>query len=44
MTVQAGNVVLKKGEIITIDGSTGQVLAGARADGRARACRASSAR
>ena len=28
-TVQAGNVVLKRGEIVTIDGSTGQVLAGA---------------
>ena len=28
-TLQAGNVVLKRGEIITIDGSTGQVLAGA---------------
>ncbi len=27
-TMQAGNVVLKRGEIITIDGSTGQVLAG----------------
>jgi pyruvate,orthophosphate dikinase len=28
-TLQAGNVVLKRGEILTIDGSTGQVLAGA---------------
>jgi pyruvate,orthophosphate dikinase len=28
-TVQAGNIVLKRGETITIDGSTGQVLAGA---------------
>jgi pyruvate,orthophosphate dikinase len=28
-TLQAGNVVLKRGEIVTIDGSTGQVLAGA---------------
>jgi pyruvate,orthophosphate dikinase len=28
-TLQAGNVVLKRGETITIDGSTGQVLAGA---------------
>jgi len=28
-TVQAGNTVLKRGETITIDGSTGQVLAGA---------------
>jgi pyruvate,orthophosphate dikinase len=28
-TVQAGNTVLKRGEMITIDGSTGQVLAGA---------------
>ena len=28
-TMQAGNTVLKRGEIITIDGSTGQVLAGA---------------
>ncbi len=27
-TLQAGNVVLKRGEIVTIDGSTGQVLAG----------------
>ena len=27
-TLQAGNTVLKRGEIITIDGSTGQVLAG----------------
>jgi pyruvate,orthophosphate dikinase len=27
-TLQAGNTVLKHGEIITIDGSTGQVLAG----------------
>ncbi len=27
-TLQAGNVVLKRGEILTIDGSTGQVLAG----------------
>jgi pyruvate,orthophosphate dikinase len=27
-TLQAGNVVLKRGEIITIDGSNGQVLAG----------------
>ena len=27
-TMQAGNTVLKRGEIITIDGSTGQVLAG----------------
>ena len=27
-TMQAGNVVLKRGEIITIDGSTGQVLVG----------------
>src|SRR5476651_1767381 len=27
-TMQAGNVVLKRGEIVTIDGSTGQVLAG----------------
>jgi pyruvate,orthophosphate dikinase len=27
-TVQAGNTVLKRGETITIDGSTGQVLAG----------------
>src|SRR5471030_2214072 len=26
-TLQAGNVVLKRGEIVTIDGSTGQVLA-----------------
>ena len=36
-TLQAGNTVLKRGEIITIDGSTGQVLAGARADDRAGA-------
>ena len=43
-TMQAGNVVLKRGEIVTIDGSTGQVLAGTRADGRAGACPASSAR
>jgi pyruvate,orthophosphate dikinase len=28
-TLQAGNTVLKRGEILTIDGSTGQVLAGA---------------
>jgi pyruvate,orthophosphate dikinase len=28
-TLQAGNVVLKRGETLTIDGSTGQVLAGA---------------
>ena len=35
-TLQAGNMVLKRGEIVTIDGSTGQVLAGARADDRAR--------
>jgi pyruvate,orthophosphate dikinase len=28
-TLQAGNTVLKRGETITIDGSTGQVLAGA---------------
>src|SRR6187200_2409455 len=28
-TLQAGNVVLKRGEIVTIDGSTGQVLVGA---------------
>src|SRR3979411_797181 len=28
-TLQAGNTVLKRGEIVTIDGSTGQVLAGA---------------
>src|SRR5471030_3281070 len=28
-TLQAGNVVLKRGDIITIDGSAGQVLAGA---------------
>src|SRR6476660_6300482 len=28
-TMQAGNMVLKRGETITIDGSTGQVLAGA---------------
>ena len=28
-TLQAGNAVLKRGEIVTIDGSTGQVLAGA---------------
>ena len=34
-TLQAGNTVLKRGEIVTIDGSTGQVLAGARADDRA---------
>ncbi len=27
-TVQAGNLVLKRGEIVTIDGSTGQVLKG----------------
>ncbi len=27
-TLQAGNVTLKRGEMITIDGSTGQVLAG----------------
>jgi pyruvate,orthophosphate dikinase len=27
-TMQAGNTVLKRGEVITIDGSTGQVLAG----------------
>src|SRR5438309_1225889 len=27
-SMQAGNVVLKRGEIVTIDGSTGQVLAG----------------
>src|SRR6266498_3930841 len=27
-TLQAGNTVLKRGELITIDGSTGQVLAG----------------
>jgi pyruvate,orthophosphate dikinase len=27
-TLTAGNVVLKRGEIVTIDGSTGQVLAG----------------
>jgi pyruvate,orthophosphate dikinase len=27
-TMQAGNMVLKRGEIVTIDGSTGQVLAG----------------
>jgi pyruvate,orthophosphate dikinase len=27
-TLQAGNTVLKRGEMITIDGSTGQVLAG----------------
>jgi pyruvate,orthophosphate dikinase len=27
-TMQAGNTVLKRGEIVTIDGSTGQVLAG----------------
>ncbi len=27
-TLQSGNVVLKRGEIVTIDGSTGQVLAG----------------
>jgi pyruvate, orthophosphate dikinase len=27
-TLQAGNVVLKRGELVTIDGSTGQVLAG----------------
>src|SRR6201981_978439 len=27
-TLQAGNTVLKRGEIVTIDGSTGQVLAG----------------
>jgi pyruvate, orthophosphate dikinase len=27
-TLQAGNTVLKRGEVITIDGSTGQVLAG----------------
>ena len=26
--MQAGNVVLKRGEVVTIDGSTGQVLAG----------------
>ena len=38
-TVQAGNTVLKRGEIITIDGSTGQVLAGAGADDRAGAVR-----
>ena len=31
--------VLKRGDIITIDGSTGQVLAGARADDRAGAVR-----
>jgi pyruvate,orthophosphate dikinase len=28
-TLQAGNTVLKRGEVLTIDGSTGQVLAGA---------------
>jgi pyruvate,orthophosphate dikinase len=28
-TLQAGNTVLKRGEVVTIDGSTGQVLAGA---------------
>ena len=28
-TLQAGNTVLKRGEIVTIDGSTGQVLVGA---------------
>jgi pyruvate,orthophosphate dikinase len=27
-TLQAGNTVLKRGEVVTIDGSTGQVLAG----------------
>jgi pyruvate,orthophosphate dikinase len=27
-TMQAGNTVLKRGELVTIDGSTGQVLAG----------------
>jgi pyruvate,orthophosphate dikinase len=27
-TMQAGNTVLKRGEVVTIDGSTGQVLAG----------------
>jgi pyruvate,orthophosphate dikinase len=27
-TLQAGNTVLKRGELVTIDGSTGQVLAG----------------
>ena len=33
---------LKKGDIITIDGSTGQVLAGTRADAASRSCPASS--
>jgi pyruvate,orthophosphate dikinase len=35
-TLQAGNVVLKRGEILTIDGSTGQVLAGAEGIGLCR--------
>ena len=35
-------MTLKKGDVITIDGSTGQVLAGRGADARARSCRASS--
>ena len=43
-TMQVGKRVFRKGDVITIDGGTGQVLERTRQDARSRSCRARSPR